>query len=104
MNFRSVPMEAMTITVGQRLRWVRQAQEPNPAIFARVMGVSAKQWWKWEHDEERLPVEKAAEAAHRLSVTLDYLYLGRLDIPAPRVLQDLLNRHPELSSAAPPLQ
>jgi transcriptional regulator with XRE-family HTH domain len=90
--------EPMT-TVGKRLRWVREAQAPL-AVFARLMRVTPGQWQRWEEDVELLPIETATEAAHRLSVTLDYIYLGKLNIPAPRVLQDLLGRHPELAEAA----
>jgi transcriptional regulator with XRE-family HTH domain len=89
------------ISVGDRLRWARETQEPWLNACAAVMGVNAPTWQSYEEDTVALPVDKAVEFAHRFSVTLDYLYRGSLDGVAEAVVEALLRAHPELAPAAP---
>lgn len=87
---------ARTISIGQRLRWARETQEPWLNACAAVMHIPAQQWERYEQDDDGLPVEVAMEFAHRFSVSLDYLYAGKLAGVAPAVMKTLLARHPEL--------
>lgn len=83
-------------TVGQRLRWARETQEPSADTCAAFMRIAAADWVRYERDDLSLPLEVAREFAHRFSVTLDYLYDGRLIGVAPVVEQALVDKHPQL--------
>jgi transcriptional regulator with XRE-family HTH domain len=83
-------------TVGQRLRWARETQEPNATICAEVMRTPLATWLQYERDQLALPLEVAREFAHRFSVSLDYLYEGRLSGVAPAVEAALVEQHPFL--------
>lgn len=91
------PNPIMETTLGDRLRWAREIQEPWMIACATVMQVQPDIWKGYEEDRISLPVDRAAEFAHRFSVTLDYLYLGKLDGIAAPVRDALLLAHPELS-------
>jgi transcriptional regulator with XRE-family HTH domain len=86
-------------TVGQRLRWARETQEPFDASCAALMSVPTSVWRGYEHDWLALPLETAREFSHRFAVSLEYLFEGRLVGCAPRVLEVLISLHPELLSA-----
>lgn len=88
-------------TLGDRLRWVRELKEPNPAIAASVMGVPTEVWLSWEHDIRPMPLAKLDEFAMRFSVSIDFLHAGRLLGIQPELLDALLTRHPELARALP---
>jgi Helix-turn-helix len=89
------------ITVGARLRWARETQEPWLNSCAAVMNVPPDLWTQYENDEVPLPVDVATEFSHRFSVSLDYLYRGALGSVAPPVMAVLLERHPELRTIEP---
>jgi transcriptional regulator with XRE-family HTH domain len=83
-------------TVGQRLRWARETQEPRVNACAELMRVPLVTWLRYERDETVLPLEVAREFAHRFSVSLDYLYEGRLTGVAPAVEEALVALYPPL--------
>lgn len=83
-------------TVGQRLRWARETQEPRVNACAEVMRIPLAIWIRYERDEVALPLEVAREFAHRFSVSLDYLYEGRLTGVAPAVEEALVALYPPL--------
>ena len=90
------------IPLGLRLRWARETQEPSLEIAAHWMSVTPDQWRRYEEDLDPLPVAKAQEFAHRFSVTLDFLYQGRLagmKDHSPWVFAELVRQHPELQLA-----
>lgn len=89
-------------TVGQRLRWARETQEPNVNVCAEVMRLPLVTWLRYERDELSLPLEVAREFAHRFSVSLDYLYEGRLVGVAPAVEAALVELYPPLLAGGPP--
>jgi transcriptional regulator with XRE-family HTH domain len=88
--------DAKQSTVGERLRWAREFWEPDVRIFAGVMRIQTLLWLRYERDEVSLPFETAREVAHRLAVSLDYLYEGRLTGVAPTLEAHLVERHPSL--------
>jgi transcriptional regulator with XRE-family HTH domain len=85
-----------TVTVGDRLRWARETQEPWLNSCAAVMRIAPAEWQAYESNHKPLPVATALEFAHRFSVSLDYLYVGRLDGVDAAVKQKLIEAHPEL--------
>jgi transcriptional regulator with XRE-family HTH domain len=89
------------ITVGDRLRWLREAHEPYADSAAALMGVSPEKWQAFEENADNLPLNIAQQVAQRYAATLDYLYRGRMDGIAPAVRVALLNAHPELDEKAP---
>lgn len=89
-------------TVGQRLRWARETQEPMVNACAEVMRLPLVTWLRYERDEVLLPLEVAREFAHRFSVSLDYLYEGRLVGVAPAVEAALVELYPPLLANGPP--
>lgn len=93
------PVADQVVSIGDRLRWARELQEPWLNSCAAVMNVAPELWTLYETDRTPLPVETAAEFAHRFSVSLDYLYRGLLDGVAPRVRKALEERHPTLRVA-----
>lgn len=89
------------VTIGERLRWARETQEPWVPSVAAVMQVTAEQWRAYEENREPLPIETAIEFAHRFSVSLDFLLAGDLKGVAAPVLSALLQAHPELAPNGP---
>jgi len=68
--------------LGERLRCVRSIVAPEGKHFAEfldLMQVDEEVWELWERGAVRPPIEKMEEAAHRMRVTLDFLYRGRTD-------------------------
>jgi transcriptional regulator with XRE-family HTH domain len=83
-------------TVGDRLRWIREAVSPFIEECAGYFGVDPETWRAYERGDIPLPVEFAKEVAIRFPVTLDYLYSGDLSGLEPQVQYVLLREHPEL--------
>jgi transcriptional regulator with XRE-family HTH domain len=92
--------DAKQSTVGQRLRWVREFWEPDVRIFAGVMRTETLLWLRYERDELPLPFDVGREVAHRLAVSLDYLFEGRMTGVAPSVEEHLVERYPQLLAEA----
>ena len=95
-------MVAPGITVGKRLRWVREIVVPSITECADLMSLPLELWIRYERDAEPLPLAVATEFAHRFAVSLDYLYRGELQRIAPALRAELLRRHPELRQSITP--
>jgi transcriptional regulator with XRE-family HTH domain len=94
-------VDPLDITLGDRLRWVREAVMPNVAEAAELMRTDLATWQKWERSLGRPGVELMSEFAHRFGVSLDYLYRGVLTGMAPEVWEAVLALHPELRAEQP---
>lgn len=82
--------------MAQRMRWVRQLQEPDIEKAAALLGVRLDTWQRWELGLEQPNLRKLAEFAGRFNVSLDFLYSGRL-VGVERDLEAaLVALHPEL--------
>ena len=80
----------------ERLTWAREIFAADPAEAAKVMGVPAVIWQKWETGRDPMPEVKMVEFAHRFSVSMPYLLNGLPVGVAPALLRELRRRHPEL--------
>jgi hypothetical protein len=95
-----VETETPAPSVGDRLRWARETQEPWLNSCAEVMNIEPSLWAEYEAGTALLPWPVAEEFAHRFSVSVDYLFVGALDGIAPLLRNVLLQAHPELSLGA----
>lgn len=76
-------MEGMTI--GERLRWLREKRGLSPGQLAYLAGISRNYVWKIEQDYNRsVGAVIIAKLADALNTTPDYL-MGATDDPSPRV-------------------
>jgi transcriptional regulator with XRE-family HTH domain len=89
-------------TPGDRLRWAREITCPSSTEAARVMSVPIDLWVAYESGRSEIPLSVAQEFAHRFSVSLDYLYEGKLEGVAPRMRDALLERRPQLLALTRP--
>jgi transcriptional regulator with XRE-family HTH domain len=87
---------ACSASAGQRLRYIREFVTPDVSRFARLMGVRASRYLRWEADIEAMPIEKMEEFARRFGVSVDYLARGLPVGIAPEPLAKLLKEHPDL--------
>jgi transcriptional regulator with XRE-family HTH domain len=63
--------------IALRLRYLREAQNMNQALFARQINVARTRWNNWETAVGRIPVDAASALVQKYGVTLDWIYLGR---------------------------
>lgn len=91
--------------MAERIHRVRELKEPDVEKAAEVMGVRLDRWLRWEAGLEPPTLSKLAEFAGRFSVSLDFLYAGRL-VGVDRNFQDeVISRHPELlGPVSPPVE
>jgi transcriptional regulator with XRE-family HTH domain len=94
-----------TVTLGDRLRWVRALSLSQASQAAAVMKVPEEDWARWEAGVTRPPLDKLHEFAVRFQVTLDFLVAGTLSGLVTRQQQSIRERlvklHPELVTEAP---
>jgi transcriptional regulator with XRE-family HTH domain len=88
------------ITLADRLRWTRTLMEPSLNRVAQVMNVDPATWQEIEAGVAKPWFELMEEFAHRFGVSLDFLYLGRLEGISDDVADVLIQSHPELVAAA----
>jgi len=87
-------------TPGDRLRWAREITCASSAEAARVMSTATDLWVAYESGRIPIPLSVAQEFAHRFSVSLDFLYFGRMEGVLPRMRDVLLERRPQLQAPA----
>jgi transcriptional regulator with XRE-family HTH domain len=88
-------------TPGDRLRWAREITCPSSSEAARVMSIPTDHWAAYESGRTPIPLSVAQEFCHRFSVSLDYLYSGRMEGVHSRIRDVLLERRPQLLARAP---
>jgi len=66
--------------IGLRLRKIREGfSEMNQTEWAEAHGFNKTQYHQWEKGVRRIPLEAAEKICARYGMTLDGIYLGRLD-------------------------
>jgi len=83
-------------TPGDRLRWAREITHASVADAARVMSIPIDQWAAFESGRTQIPLTAAQEFCHRFSVSLDYIYEGKMEGVHPQMRDTLLDRRPQL--------
>jgi transcriptional regulator with XRE-family HTH domain len=83
-------------TPGDRLRWAREITHASAADAARAMSIPIDQWAAFESGRTQIPLTAAQEFCHRFSVSLDYIYEGKMEGVHPRMRDALLDRRPQL--------
>jgi transcriptional regulator with XRE-family HTH domain len=94
-------MNEREVTLGDRLRWAREAVLSDIAEAADLMRTDALTWERYEQSLDRPSVTLMSDFARRCGVSLDYLYRGLLTGMAPEVWEAILIRHPELRPQEP---
>jgi transcriptional regulator with XRE-family HTH domain len=88
-------------TVGDRLRWVREAFDLSIEELARYMGIDAETWRRFEAGGLELPHPVAVQFAHRYCVTLDFIYTGDTRELEPEVALAVFKGRPEMRGIPP---
>lgn len=83
-------------TSGDRLRWAREFTHASASEAARAMSTPNDQWAAYESGRTQIPLTVAQEFCHRFSVSLDYIYEGKMEGVHPRMRDALLERRPQL--------
>lgn len=65
--------------IANRLRLVRSFYDLSSKRFAEQAGVSVKSYSQWESGDFRISLDGALSISARFGISLDYIYLGRLD-------------------------
>ncbi|WP_226560763.1 helix-turn-helix domain-containing protein [Salipiger thiooxidans] len=65
--------------IGQRLKAVRTHFQMGSKEFAEQADVSAKSYSQWETGSGRISVDGAMKLQARYGISLDFIYLGRVD-------------------------
>jgi transcriptional regulator with XRE-family HTH domain len=93
-------LELMALTLSpsmaDRIRWVREMKEPDIEKVAVAMGLDVTHWLRIEAGLERPTLSKLSEFAYRFSVSIDFLFAGRIREPDRDFLSAVLRRHPTL--------
>lgn len=77
MTFKQV--EGRYEGIANRLRLVRDSYALSSKHFAQQAGVSIKSYSQWESGDFRVSIDGALSICARFGITLDYIYLGRID-------------------------
>lgn len=64
--------------IGRRLTQIRTAFALKPAEIADMLEIDRPAWTRFEKGQRVIPFDKAARLVERFSVTLDFIYLGRM--------------------------
>ena len=77
-----------------RIEWLRKYHGLTQKQFAQSIGASPTQYNNWVSDRQRLSLDGALRIVDVYKVTLDFLYLGRVDmLPAHLAKAWLSRRH-----------
>ena len=72
--------EKQYVEIGNRLRRVReQFSELNRREWAEAHNFNRTQYTNWENGTRRIPVDMAEALCRKYGLTLDFIYLGRVD-------------------------
>lgn len=102
-NLTTMPRRARTQTsaailegMSERLKWVREIVEPNQSECARLMGIVASTWNKYEAGTRTPDIFVLIEFCNRFRCSLDFLYRGLLDGLDRDLERKLVALHPQL--------
>ncbi len=65
--------------IANRLRLIRDYYQLSSKDFAQQADVSIKSYSQWESGDFRISIDGALSIGARFGITLDYIYLGRID-------------------------
>ena len=72
--------ETPYLKIGQRLMAVRQAfTDDTQKVFAERNGFNPTQYNNWEKGARRITVDCAERLVERYGLSLDFIYLGKMD-------------------------
>lgn len=91
--------EAYQRSIGERLRWVREAADHSQDEVAKLIGVDQAQWSRWEMGKRMPDPYKMAVFAARYRVSMGYIFQGSLLEVHPTLAEILRQAHPELRQA-----
>jgi len=74
-----IPREMYPDSIGQRLQLIRESFGLKPAEMADLLGVERTYWSRAEKGHRAPSDEIAYLLTVRFGVTLDYLFLGKMD-------------------------
>ncbi|WP_153214461.1 helix-turn-helix transcriptional regulator [Tritonibacter litoralis] len=72
-------VEGRYAEIANRLRLLREHYNLPSKNFAEQAQVSAKSYSQWESGDFRISLDGALAICARFGVTLDFIYLGRID-------------------------
>lgn len=79
--------------VAERVEWLRKHHGLSQKEFAQSVGASSTQYNNWVSGPQRLSLDGALRIVEVYSVTLDFLYLGRVDMLPAHLAKAWLSRH-----------
>lgn len=74
-----IPREMYPDMIGARLRLIRTAFNLKPAEMADLLGIERTYWSRFELGKRAPSDEVAYLLTEKFGITLDYLFLGRMD-------------------------
>lgn len=81
--------------VGKRVRWVREFHGLKQIEFSRILGLpKPANLSNWENGHQRLSIDGALAINRHFGITLDFLYLNRLEGLSP----DMIKSYSSLAS------
>lgn len=66
--------------VSARVEWLRNELGMNQKQFSNSLGISIQQYNNWKSCRQRLPLDGALQINATYGTSLDFLYLGRVDM------------------------
>ncbi|MCA0963303.1 helix-turn-helix domain-containing protein [Salipiger bermudensis] len=79
--------------IGKRLKAVRKFYDLGSKEFAEQADVSPKSYSQWERGSGRVSVDGAMKLQARYGISLDFIYLGRVDT-LPNSLAEAVSSRP----------
>jgi len=74
-----IPREMYPDRIGARLRLIREAFGLKPAEMADLLGIERTYWSRFENGHRAPSDEVSYLLTERFGITLDYLFLGKMD-------------------------
>lgn len=78
--------------VGTRMRVFREHLEMSIKEFTEEMGYNYTQYINWETGTRRITIESAAKLEERYGLSLDFIFLGKLNALPHSLAKDLSDR------------
>jgi transcriptional regulator with XRE-family HTH domain len=63
-------------SIGQRLKWTREANGLTQAAWCRLVGIEAQAWNNYERGSRRISLDQALKVCKAAGVSLDWIYRG----------------------------
>ena len=85
--------------IGQRLKAIRLSVGMSVKDFACYMRLNYTRYINWESGHRRLLPDEAADFCDRFNVTLDFIYLGRLETLPHKVMVELSSKLDDINQS-----